>query len=830
MLAPPFQINSLPYHWPIETFSGPKHLRIANMQPQWIESGSFPQSSSLVPGCLPTGYPLQTRLAPQNAWEAGSHPGESATARANREASLQIDMQFGSQPRPFGLTSDYHCATNSTSGGVNYQNASHPIGRSPSTSFHVPAAYPSNPISPPLTHTLQPSRDTSIQLNPRTRCPPHCTCPASRASVDVHYTTTPPQSALPTPANPHAHNAPDVSLNASTTSLVTPRSPQIPFKPPRRRAPKGCAKGNPVNDPPEPDPQAPPPSKRSKTTTNPKTKSTSASKSKSTAIANSKSTATSKSKSTSTSETQSTHVPFDEDHNTEELVDESAEPKRRTPLSPQVVAAFANDPLDKLRARAADHGEYIRLSIEDKIELDAAHLAYQRSVAIITIKNKLKPGPVQTYLGNATRSRGTTNFNYFCKYDEEAGPIHRDPLIPYSERMVACGALWFQLGDAGRRQWKDEEFLDSIAAKRIDDAEAEPVPQSYRRPDRLKLTAWTRKIKRELHQLSHSHQVKGYVVLASRDPNRRSLIAGGSHMAEQFLDMKSERTDERHMFFRYVNGQQAVKDMTGKYPAPTQKKRPRGKDGSGEECPFDLGDRDANRKAVRVKLKAALSKATHGLVAGGWPGTNTASKLRNAGVTLQIQGNDQFVTAQDFCGRPSDMDLPRTQRILTAFGKESLLPPDPASRKRNSRQRPVKALPKAGVAKGVVGVIRRERSHTPSEGGSPLPTSEQLGDQGSKETSAAPLPSNHQETDRNRCYPRFSDGPPSPPARPQRTCTIASAQTTSVDEDASNLNPPRHDKEGSYETDESYESDDLRPDPDYTRIDISDDDNSDDDD
>ncbi|KAH9459743.1 hypothetical protein Pst134EB_007973 [Puccinia striiformis f. sp. tritici] len=781
MLAPPFQINSLPYHWPIETFSGPKHLRIANMQPQWIESGSFPQSSSLVPGCLPTGYPLQTRLAPQNAWEAGSHPGESATARANREASLQIDMQFGSQPRPFGLTSDYHCATNSTSGGVNYQNASHPIGRSPSTSFHVPAAYPSNPISPPLTHTLQPSRDTSIQLNPRTRCPPHCTCPASRASVDVHYTTTPPQSALPTPANPHAHNAPDVSLNASTTSL------------------------------------APPPSKRSKTTTNPKTKSTSPSKSKSTAIANSKSTATSKSKSTSTSETQSTHVPFDEDHNTEELVDESAEPKRRTPLSPQVVAAFANDPLDKLRARAADHGEYIRLSIEDKIELDAAHLAYQRSVAIITIKNKLKPGPVQTYLGNATRSRGTTNFNYFCKYDEEAGPIHRDPLIPYSERMVACGALWFQLGDAGRRQWKDEEFLDSIAAKRIDDAEAEPVPQSYRRPDRLKLTAWTRKIKQELRQLSHSHQVEGYVVLASRDPNRRSLIAGGSHMAEQFLDMKSERTDERHMFFRYVNGQQAVKDMTGKYPAPTQKKRPRGKDGSGEECPFDLGDRDANRKAVRVKLKAALSKATHGLVAGGWPGTNTASKLRNAGVTLQIQGNDQFVTAQDFCGRPSDMDLPRTQRILTAFGKgwfrligppapeadedgftvvggsfsdkESSLPPDPASRKRNSRQRPVKALPKAGVAKGVVGVIRRERSHTPSEGGSPLPTSEQLG-----------------------------------------TCTIASAQTTSVDEDASNLNPPRHDKEGSYETDESYESDDLRPDPDYTRIDISDDDNSDDDD
>ncbi|KNE88071.1 hypothetical protein PSTG_18534, partial [Puccinia striiformis f. sp. tritici PST-78] len=187
----------------------------------------------------------------------------------------------------------------------------------------------------------------------------------------------------------------------------------------------------------------------------------------------------------------------------------------------------------------------------DKIELDAAHLAYQRSVAIITIKNKLKPGPVQTYLGNATRSRGTTNFNYFCKYDEEAGPIHRDPLIPYSERMVACGALWFQLGDAGRRQWKDEEFLDSIAAKRIDDAEAEPVPQSYRRPDRLKLTAWTHKIKQELRQLSHSHQVEGYVVLASRDPNRRSLIAGGSHMAEQFLDMKSERTDERHMFFRY---------------------------------------------------------------------------------------------------------------------------------------------------------------------------------------------------------------------------------------------------------------------------------------
>ncbi|KNF04790.1 hypothetical protein PSHT_02116 [Puccinia striiformis] len=88
--------------------------------PQWNNSGSFPQSSPLVPGLLPTGYSPRTRSAPHQAWQAGSHPGESAIARANRDTSFQIDMQFGSQPQQFSQTSNlpqYHCATNNSSGG-----------------------------------------------------------------------------------------------------------------------------------------------------------------------------------------------------------------------------------------------------------------------------------------------------------------------------------------------------------------------------------------------------------------------------------------------------------------------------------------------------------------------------------------------------------------------------------------------------------------------------------------------------------------------------------------------------------------------------------------
>jgi hypothetical protein len=49
-------------------------------------------------------------------------------------------------------------------------------------------------------------------------------------------------------------------------------------------------------------------------------------------------------------------------------------------------------------------------------------------------------------------------------------------------------------------------------------------------------------------------------------------------------------TNPCSFFYRFVNGQQAIKDISGSYPKPNNKrKRSRGKD-DDENCPHNLGE------------------------------------------------------------------------------------------------------------------------------------------------------------------------------------------------------------------------------------------------
>ncbi|KNE98878.1 hypothetical protein PSTG_07897 [Puccinia striiformis f. sp. tritici PST-78] len=196
-----------------------------------------------------------------------------------------------------------------------------------------------------------------------------------------------------------------------------------------------------------------------------------------------------------------------------------------------------------------------------------------------------------------------------------------------------------------------------------------------------------------------------------------------------------------------------------------------------------------------------------------------------------------MVTARDFCAKPSSMPVGQTQRILTAFGKgwfRLLGPPAPeadedgftvvggtlsddespspgqAVRKGQSGKKLVKAFPKDSVSHNVVGVIRRERSYTPSDGDSPAPNLNEIppaGTPGSSE-SGSHLPLNPEVTLTMSSHQTLSDSRPNPPSvRPQRSCVTSQSD----------------------ESDKSDESDNAAKGQYYQRISISDDSDSDDD-
>ncbi|KAA1076814.1 hypothetical protein PGT21_019856 [Puccinia graminis f. sp. tritici] len=271
---------------------------------------------------------------------------------------------------------------------------------------------------------------------------------------------------------------------------------------------------------------------------------------------------------------------------------------------------------------------------------------------------------------------------------------------------------------------------------------------------------------------STAHQVEGYLVLASRDPIRPVLLTGGSHMAEEFLDILASDTNQCNSFFNFVSGKQAVKDVSGLYPPSINpRKRRRGVDGDDPNCPHDLGSKKANDAEVRKLLRESLSKATHGAWQNGWPGTKTAAKLRKLGVTLSVQDNDQNITAANFCKRPSDMFIGQTQRILLAFSKGWVKitgppQPDPSSIgldpnevddsesgsevNKATSSRPKKALPKRNAppakraaittAKAVyprIGKIQQPRTVRKRRNTSPSSSSEEEEDQYSTDLSSS---------------------------------------------------------------------------------------------
>ncbi|KAH9445584.1 hypothetical protein Pst134EB_023422 [Puccinia striiformis f. sp. tritici] len=264
------------------------------------------------------------------------------------------------------------------------------------------------------------------------------------------------------------------------------------------------------------------------------------------------------------------------------------------------MAKIREQSLDQLRDTVAKDPQYERLTVANKMEAENIYRTYQIAIYQLAIKNKLHIKPLLEHLGNNTRIRGPTNYNMFCNYHHVAGLIHRDHSLHVNERSRQTGALWDLLSLEQQAQWKDQDYLDSLpplpplppstdAEDDVDDDTTTAPRRNFPR-DRFQFSTWLRNVKRDLKNMSTSHQLEGYLVVVSRDPRRPFLRTAGTIIAEEFLDILAEDTDQTQSFFCFVAGKQAVKDVSGSWPVPARTlKRRGGIDGDNADCVHCLG-------------------------------------------------------------------------------------------------------------------------------------------------------------------------------------------------------------------------------------------------
>ncbi|KAH9449313.1 hypothetical protein Pst134EA_019222 [Puccinia striiformis f. sp. tritici] len=168
-------------------------------------------------------------------------------------------------------------------------------------------------------------------------------------------------------------------------------------------------------------------------------------------------------------------------------------------------------------------------------------------------------------------------------------------------------------------------------------------------------------MKGDLRHLSTAHNLKGFLVLVSRDPNSTLLVTGGSLLGEQFVAMMAKKKPNPCLnFYLFVSGQVAIQETTGVAPpppiVPTTPKEGRRYQMFEDDLKrsYDKGKKADNCRAVCELLGNALADATHG-EHNVWPGTDTALNLKKWNIELRVKNNFKGITPEYVCARPTDL-------------------------------------------------------------------------------------------------------------------------------------------------------------------------------
>ncbi|KAA1094038.1 hypothetical protein PGT21_007296 [Puccinia graminis f. sp. tritici] len=350
----------------------------------------------------------------------------------------------------------------------------------------------------------------------------------------------------------------------------------------------------------------------------------------------------------------------------EREVDKGQANKKRPPrpmMSSEEVEKLDRLDLDELRGKAAKKGKYKKLTALIRTELDELYRDYQVKLHKVAIKHLTKPEPISNYVGNGNRYRGPTNYNNFCKYDVEARKAYYDKTKTIAARRKECSRLWRLLNPETQEKFNNAEFLatlpnpfgrnlsvdkGSLAVDQTAGGSRPPIrslrPKGMRAAREFEATDWFKKVVLDVESF--------IVMMPSRKSKKNTVVLlGGSKIGDKFLDMYAETWDPCGTFADFVKGYDAVEKASGSKPdALAKPRKPRkGKKDEPDCAAHNKGKKTDNSKAVREKLRLMLT--THGKWQGGWPGKDTISSLKQAGVTLYVkQPDEKQISPMDFCG------------------------------------------------------------------------------------------------------------------------------------------------------------------------------------
>ncbi|KAI9630951.1 hypothetical protein KEM48_013411 [Puccinia striiformis f. sp. tritici PST-130] len=82
------------------------------------------------------------------------------------------------------------------------------------------------------------------------------------------------------------------------------------------------------------------------------------------------------------------------------------------------------------------------------------------------------------------------------------------------------------------------------------------------------------------------------------------------------------------------------------------------------DCQFDEGDLEKNKTSLREQLDMRSN-----VWRNGWPGASTITTLKKLGLVLRVETNSLEVGPDEFCKPISNMQVGKTERLLTALGE-----------------------------------------------------------------------------------------------------------------------------------------------------------------
>ncbi|PLW34261.1 hypothetical protein PCASD_17908 [Puccinia coronata f. sp. avenae] len=338
------------------------------------------------------------------------------------------------------------------------------------------------------------------------------------------------------------------------------------------------------------------------------------------------------------------------------------------------------------------HTRRSRMTDAMKEELNQIYYDFQCDVVRLSIQNRVRHSLYFEHLGQNRRIQGGgKSWNNFQKYDPAAQRLYEQYGRDVGGAQVS--ALWASKSGQEKACYCDVGYVNSLqevvttptnnttsssnatnteaeptnTETKTTNTEAEPTNAQTKRtiiPKKACLngiiqtsnvsqqktltlvTDWVCKTEADMKSMAFFHQVKGFLVLASRHPKSPIFRKVGSPLGNGFLNMLAldDKTDAAAEFHTWVAAQ-AIQQKRG--CNIVAKRVSRVKPTGDIRDQFRVGNLNNNVHVICVRLRELINIASGGKVQAAWPGIDCKEKLKAWKLSVTIDENDWGVTVDN---------------------------------------------------------------------------------------------------------------------------------------------------------------------------------------